>query len=97
MGSVTDEESHVTTPEKCPACGAHIEKRGVHIFCTNTLSCKPQIVSILDHFASRNAMDIESLSVKTAELLVDELGVSGLADLYTLEQKDLEKLPLFFK
>lgn len=95
LGSVTDEESHVTTPEKCPACGAHIEKRGVHIFCTNTLSCKPQIVSILDHFASRNAMDIESLSVKTAELLVDELGVSSLADLYTLEQKELEKLPLF--
>ena len=96
LGSVDEnEESHVEAPEKCPACGAHTEQRGVHIFCTNTLSCKPQIVSILAHFASRNAMDIDQLSVKTAELLVDELGVTSLADLYALTREQLEGLPLF--
>ena len=96
LGSVDESEvSHIEPPKTCPACGAHVEQRGVHLFCTNTLSCKPQIVSILDHFASRNAMDIEQLSVKTAELLVDELGVTSLADLYTLTQDQLEGLPLF--
>lgn len=96
LGSVDEKEiSHIEAPTVCPACGAHVEQRGVHIFCTNTLSCKPQIVSILDHFASRNAMDIDQLSVKTAELLVDELGVTSLADIYDLNKEKLMGLPLF--
>ena len=95
LGSVSDVKSVIEEPKVCPACGAHIEHRGVHIYCTNTLSCKPQIISILDHFASRNAMDIESLSVKTAELLIDKLGISSLSDLYLITNEQLLGLPLF--
>lgn len=76
----------VTLPEFCPACGALIERRGVHAFCTNSLSCKPQIVGRIEHFASRDAMDIEGFSEKTAELLVDELSLSSIPELYELDE-----------
>lgn len=97
LGSVTDEESRVQPPQNCPACGARVESRGAHLYCTNTISCKPQIVSILKHFSSKNAMDIESLSTKTAEQLVEEkeLQISGLPDLYTLTKEQLLKLDKF--
>lgn len=81
-------ERFIDKPRVCPQCGAHVEQRGAHLFCTNSLSCKPQIVRMLDHYAARDAMDIESLSTKTAETLIDTLGISTIPDLYeiTLDQ-----------
>lgn len=66
LKSVDDGEpaNPVTIPTCCPACGARVEREGVHIFCTNSLSCTPQIVGRLEHFASRDAMDIEGFSEK---------------------------------
>ena len=96
LGSADDEQSHIEPPTVCPSCGAHLEKRGVHIFCPNTLSCKPQLISMLAHFASRNAMDIETLSTETAAQLIEEpLCVSSVADLYTITKEDLLVLPRF--
>ena len=74
----------VDVPLTCPACGAKVERRGVHAYCTNSLSCTPQIVGRLEHFASRNAMDIEGFSEKTAELLADEIGLTKISELYEL-------------
>lgn len=74
----------VDIPLTCPACGAKVERRGVHAYCTNSLSCTPQIVGRLEHFASRNAMDIEGFSEKTAELLADEIGLTKISELYEL-------------
>lgn len=82
-------------PAKCPACGAHIEERGAHLFCTNSLSCRPQIVGRLAHFASRGAMDIEMFSKKTAQTLVEQLDFSNIADLYSLKKGDLAQLEGF--
>ena len=31
-------ERPVEKPVRCPACGAHVEHRGVHLYCTNSLS-----------------------------------------------------------
>ena len=50
----------------------------VHIFCTNSLSCKAQIVYRLTHYASRNAMDIEMFSDKTAGMLIEQLNISSI-------------------
>lgn len=79
-------------PKKCPACGAHLEERGALLFCPNSLSCKPQIVGRLAHYASRNAMDIEMFSDKTAASLVEALDVDSVVGLYKLRKEDL--LPL---
>ncbi|GIO41946.1 NAD-dependent DNA ligase LigA [Paenibacillus apis] len=97
LGKVTGEQDgqEIIYPESCPACGFPLEQRGAHLFCNNSLDCKPQIVSRITHFASRDAMDIETFSEKTAEQLHDELQVHEAADLYTLTFEDLIKLDRF--
>ena len=91
LGAVPDDtpKAPVEKPEVCPFCGAHVEHRGVHLYCTNPLSCRPQIISRLVHFASRDAMDIETFADKTAEQLFSELNVATIPELYTLRRDRL--------
>lgn len=81
-------ERQVEKPTVCPACGAHVEHRGVHLYCTNSLSCAPQIAGRLAHYASRDAMDIDTFSEKTAALFVEELKLKSIPDLYDLGPRD---------
>ena len=81
-------ERQVEKPTVCPACGAHVEHRGVHLYCTNSLSCVPQIAGRLAHYASRDAMDIDTFSEKTAALFVEELKLKSIPDLYDLGPQD---------
>ncbi len=85
----------VKKPQVCPFCGAHVEHRGVHLYCTNPLSCRPQIISRLAHFASRDAMDIDTFADKTAEQLFNELNVATIPELYTLRRDRLLELDGF--
>lgn len=98
MGAVSEEntdEKEIIMPELCPACGHPLIKNGVHHFCINSMSCKPQLVSRLTHFASRNAMNIEGFSEKTAEQLFDKLGLKNLPALYELKFDDVINLEKF--
>ncbi len=97
LGSVPNDvpKAEVQLPRVCPACGSHVERRGVHVFCTNSLSCQPQIVGRLVHFASRNAMDIEQLSEKTAKLLNEKLNLTKIPQLYELTLEQLTPLEGF--
>ena len=81
-------ERQVEKPTVCPACGAHVEHRGVHLYCTNSLSCAPQIAGRLAHYASRDAMDIDTFSEKTAALFVEELKLKSIPALYDLGPQD---------
>ena len=92
VGEAGAEEQPITPPERCPACAEPVTQRGAHLFCMNRRTCKPQAVARLAHFAGRNAMDIDTFSEKTAELLYDRLNVRDCADLYRLTVDDL--LPL---
>jgi len=97
LGKVTEEADgrEITAPTVCPACGHEVEQRGAHLFCPNKLGCKPQIVARVSHFATRDAMDIETFSEKTAEQLLDERDVKDPADLYYLTKEDLLGLERF--
>lgn len=97
LGKVTEEQDgeEILYPEQCPSCGFPLEQRGAHLFCNNKTGCKPQIVARITHFASRDAMDIETFSDKTAIQLYDELGLRETADLYTLSFDSLLKLERF--
>lgn len=90
LSAVEDDvpERQVEKPTVCPACGAHVEHRGVHLYCTNSLSCAPQIAGRLAHYASRDAMDIDTFSEKTAALFVEELKLKSIPDLYDLGPQD---------
>lgn len=90
-----DEAHRIVPPAVCPACGSPVELENGLIYCPNTLSCQPQLVRRLVHFASREAMDIEGLSEKTAELLLSHGLISDLASLYELTVEDFLSLPRF--
>ncbi|AOZ93323.1 NAD-dependent DNA ligase LigA [Paenibacillus crassostreae] len=97
LGKVTEDHDgeEIIFPTNCPSCGFPLEQKGAHLFCNNRLACKPQLIGRITHFASRDAMDIDTFSVMTAELLYSELGVREPADLYTLAFDDLVKLDRF--
>ncbi|MBE5782721.1 MAG: NAD-dependent DNA ligase LigA [Clostridiales bacterium] len=97
MGRVEDgaEGAPILPPDVCPACGGPLTQRGAHIFCLNQESCRPQAVARIKHFASRDAMDIDGFSGKTADLLYDKLNIRDAADLYRLTAEQLQSLEGF--
>lgn len=78
-------------PKNCPVCHSAIEQlEGEAIArCTAGLYCPAQRKETIKHFASRRAMDIEGLGDKLVEQLVDLNLVKNIADLYTLDLKQL--------
>ena len=96
---VVDEEQPGTVdiekPTHCPYCGTELIEGNVHIICPNSISCTPQLLARMEHFASRNAMDIEGLSEKTIAQLMDELEIKEIYDLYDLKYEELINLDRF--
>ena len=90
-----DETLPIDKPTHCPACNSELIQDGVHIFCPNSLTCKPQLVSRMVHFASRDAMNIEGFNEKTAEKLLDELDLRDVPEIYEIKHDDLIKLEGF--
>jgi len=80
-------------PENCPACGAGLVKLPEEVAwrCTNN-QCPPQVRSRLEHFASRDALDIEGLGESVVDQLVSQKLVSTFPDLYHLTADDLMTL-----
>ncbi len=83
-------------PDKCPVCGHQTVKSDdeAAIRCINP-NCPAQLLRGIEHFASRDAMNIEGLG----EAVVKQLCESGLvhspADLYSLNMQDVLSLPGF--
>lgn len=90
-----EETREIETPKVCPYCGSEIVQQGVHYFCDNTLSCKPQLVKSIVHFGSRDAMNIAGFSEKTAAQLFEKLDIKSISDLYRIKKEDLLKLERF--
>lgn len=85
----------IVKPETCPCCGTALIEDGAHLFCPNFYGCAEQIDDRINHYASRNAMNIEGLSGKTISLLRENLNVKSVADLYKITQADLLSLEKF--
>ena len=84
----------IEKPRICPACKSELTEIGAHLFCPNRL-CKPRIVAALDHYASKNAMNIDGFSESTALQLVERKNVAKPSDLYALTAEDLAALDGF--
>lgn len=97
MGVAEEAEEAVIIepPKNCPYCGSDLVQEGVHYFCENTLSCKPQLVKSIVHFGSREAMNIAGFSEKTAGQLFEELDIKSIPDLYRIKKEDLLNLERF--
>lgn len=83
-----DHSKHIEKPTVCPACGAPVEEVGAFLYCTGE-HCAPQVISTLDHFASKDAMDIEGFSEKTAEQFYNEIELRSVVDLMNLKAEDM--------
>ena len=93
----TEHTSSSREPEKptvCPYCGSALVETGANLFCPNR-ECRPRIAARLDHYAGKNAMDIEGFSESTACLLIDKKGVRNFSDLYRLTAESLSDLDGF--
>ncbi|WP_128896737.1 NAD-dependent DNA ligase LigA [Longirhabdus pacifica] len=99
LGKASEEDGgqEIVYPNQCPSCHSPLVQKGAHLFCENRLECKPQLIGRLTHFASRDAMDIDTFSIKTATQLHQERGVNDPADLYDLTLEQLLDLERFGK
>lgn len=97
LGKIEDYEDskEIVMPGDCPFCHTPLIRDGVHYFCPNSMNCEPQLVSRLVHFASRDAMNIDGLSEKTIEKMLEILKVHEISQIYSLTAQDLYKLPGF--
>ena len=86
--------SDIQKPSVCPFCGSGIEEVGANLFCPNKY-CPPRVVAKVEHFAAKDAMDIEGLSEKTAELMYNKLGLRECSQLYSFTAEDLGRLEGF--
>lgn len=84
-------------PSTCPSCGAKVEKveGEVAVRCSNTAGCPDQFHRNLAHFVSKQAMDIDFIGGKIADLLIEKNLVQKPSDLYTLKFEDLINLEGF--
>ena len=92
LGAAEQGGVEIAKPERCPACGSTLTEVGANLYCVNAEHCRPQIVARITHYCSKNACDIEGISDKTVELLVDKLGVKSVADLYALTESELSEI-----
>lgn len=84
-------------PKKCPVCNTKVVREGAYVICPAGLSCKAQLKGRLVHYASREAMDIDTLGEKNSMQLIDKNLVKTIPDLYKLKPDDLGELEGFAK
>ncbi len=80
-------------PEACPVCGSKTEREQgfAATRCTN-ISCPAQVRRALEHFVSRDAMNIETVGKSVAALLIDSGLVEDISDLYSLDKDAVASL-----
>ena len=77
-------------PEHCPVCHSelvHLDEE-VALRCINP-KCPAQMKEGLNHFVSRNAMNIDGLGPRVLEQMYDKKLVADVADLYKLTEEEL--------
>jgi len=95
VGVVDHEGQDVELIKNCPACDKTTQMIGAHLYCSNTENCPPQVINKLSHFASRNAMNIDTLNEKTAKTLFEKLNIHNISQLYSLDRDKLLELEGF--
>ncbi len=83
------QSGNIDIPKICPVCGEETEiislRDGRALKCPNP-NCKAQRVLSLEHFVSRDAMNIEGLSEATIEKFVEKGFIDNYTDLFRLDR-----------
>src|SRR5699024_1671850 len=70
-------------PDRCPICDSAIERDGPLAFCTGGVACPAQLQRALEHYASREGLDIEGLGEERIDQLLDAELVESIPELST--------------
>ena len=91
----TGEEKVFEMPRTCPVCGGEVvrEEGEVAMRCVNP-ACPAQLSRRIEHFASRNALDIRALGETVVDALVGQKLVSDPLDLFSMRAVDLYALEI---
>ena len=75
----------------CPECGATLVRypgEAAH-YCPNDTACPPQLKGRIEHFISRDAMNIDSIGPETVDDYFERGLIHDAADLYKLKVEDI--------
>ena len=91
----TGEEKVFEMPRTCPVCGGEVvrEEGEVAMRCVNP-ACPAQLSRRIEHFASRNALDIRALGETVVDALVGQKLVGDPLDLFSMRAVDLYALEI---
>lgn len=80
----------------CPACGTKLVRTQgeANHYCPDSLNCPPQIKGKIEHFCSRNAMNI-NIGEATVKALFDAGYINNIADLYDLKAEQIYSIEGF--
>ncbi|MEI3163668.1 MAG: NAD-dependent DNA ligase LigA [Lachnospirales bacterium] len=85
--------NNLEIPAVCPVCGEETEiialRDGKALKCPNP-NCKAQRISSLEHFVSRDALNIEGLSEATIEKFIEKGFIDNYTDIFKLEKYKTE-------
>ncbi|MBU6197076.1 MAG: NAD-dependent DNA ligase LigA [Cyanobacteria bacterium REEB446] len=87
--------SQIHKPSKCPVCDSILEQEDVALRCPNIVGCAAQIQRRIEHWVSRNALDISGLGPSIIEQLLEVKLIFNPLDLYRLRYEqliDLERM-----
>ena len=77
--------------KRCPECGTPLvryEGEAAH-YCPNDSSCPPQIQGRIEHYISREAMNIDSLGPETVDAYFEQGLLKDVSDLYRIKITDI--------
>lgn len=88
-----DDSQPYTLPDRCPVCGAPVERDedGAFLRCTGA-ECPAQLSRNIAHFVSRDAMDIDGLGSAIVDALIEKGLVKSPGDIYDLTEDDISCL-----
>ena len=89
----TGKEQEVIVPTTCPVCGAKAtrEEGESAIYC-NGIECPAQLLRGIEHFVSKECMDIDGLGIKIVEQLIERGLIKNIADIYNLTLEEIASL-----
>lgn len=89
-----EDRQPIVMPTRCPVCDSPVIRiEGQAAFrCTGGLICAAQGAERIEHYASRNCMNIVNLGTKLIELLYSKGIIHTIADIYKLKLDDIASL-----
>ena len=87
----------IKQPKTCPSCNGELfrDEGAAALRCLKGQECPAQLVEVIKHFVSRNAMNIDGLGDKIIRLFIEKKIIKSVSDLYKIKEEDIISLEGF--